>query len=36
MKKKQAALLSLASTPVVLSCGKVKQDSSIVRIVVWL
>jgi hypothetical protein len=33
-KKQQAALLSLVSTPVVLSCGKAKQVSSSVRTIV--
>jgi hypothetical protein len=35
MIEKQAALLSLASVPVVLFWDKVKQDSSSVRTVVW-
>jgi hypothetical protein len=35
IEKKQAALLSLASSPVVLSWGNAKQDFSSVRIAVW-
>jgi hypothetical protein len=34
-RKKQAALLSLVSAPVVLFWGEAKQDSSGVRIAAW-